>query len=253
MRTSSFWPCSSCSSSASYGWASLIGRGHTWWPWPWAAWSKLLVLIESLLNKLDELTFRVGYVGRLILHQNPYSSSGFKTQICCLIMGPAAFAMAIYLTLKHLVISFGRNYSYLKPHNYTRLFIACNVISVILQGVGAGLASAGLASAAGSRPRRLSVGDNITMCGLVFQVFTLVLFAGLTGLYFWRRRTQRKGALDIVPDNLKQLRFKFFVRAVALAFVTILIRCVYRVVEMIGGWGNPLMRNETEFVILDST
>jgi hypothetical protein len=51
--------------------------------------------------------------------------------------------------------------------------------------------------------------------------------------------------------------FRIFVAAVAVAFTTTLIRCVYRMPEMAGlnpndrGWGNELMRKETEFLILD--
>jgi hypothetical protein len=35
------------------------------------------------------------------------------------------------------------------------------------------------------------------------------------------------------------------------AYVTVLIRCIYRLPEMAGGWGNALMRNEREFLLLD--
>jgi hypothetical protein len=39
--------------------------------------------------------------------------------------------------------------------------------------------------------------------------------------------------------------------AAGVAFVTVFIRSVYRIPEMVGGWGNPLMQNQTEFLILD--
>jgi hypothetical protein len=51
--------------------------------------------------------------------------------------------------------------------------------------------------------------------------------------------------------------FRLFVAAVAIAFTTTLIRCVYRMPEMAGlspddrGWGNELMRKEVEFLLLD--
>lgn len=51
--------------------------------------------------------------------------------------------------------------------------------------------------------------------------------------------------------------FRLFVAAVAVAFTTTLIRCVYRMPEMAGltpddrGWGNKLMRKEKEFLLLD--
>ena len=51
--------------------------------------------------------------------------------------------------------------------------------------------------------------------------------------------------------------FRLFVAAVAIAFTTTLVRCVYRMPEMAGltpddrGWGNKLMRKEKEFLLLD--
>ena len=41
----------------------------------------------------------IGYGGRIMLHQNPFSFSGFLMQIICLTLGPTWFTAAIYLTL----------------------------------------------------------------------------------------------------------------------------------------------------------
>ena len=132
------------------------------------------MVIDLFLSKLDGLT-----LSRLCCSSHPSPEPllecGFKTQTCCLNIGPVASAMAIYLTLKHLVIAFGRRFPFLRPDFYTRLFIACNVISVIFQGVGAGLAFA-----AENRPHGPSIGDNTTMCGHFFQVLTLIMFASTT-------------------------------------------------------------------------
>ncbi|KAK2816749.1 hypothetical protein FQN49_008020, partial [Arthroderma sp. PD_2] len=57
----------------------------------------------------------IGYVGRIILHDNPFSSVGFQMQITTLIMAPAFFSAAIYLILKHLCLALGPNLSILKP------------------------------------------------------------------------------------------------------------------------------------------
>ena len=39
--------------------------------------------------------------------------------------------------------------------------------------------------------------------------------------------------------------------AVAVAFVTVFLRCVYRIAEMVGGWANPIMRDEIGFDIME--
>ena len=49
----------------------------------------------------------IGYVGRVVMHHNPFNSVGFVGQICCLITAPAFNPAAIYLTLKHIILCFG--------------------------------------------------------------------------------------------------------------------------------------------------
>ena len=190
----------------------------------------------------------VGYVGRLMLHHNPFSNNGFTMQICCLIMGPAWLAMGIYLTLKHVVKAFGPQYSYLRPKYYTWLFIGGDCVSLSLQAAGGGL-SAG----ANGNSAQLSLGSNIAIAGIIMQVVTLAIFAALAGLFFLRRHLAlRKGVPEKVDPQLQTARFKLFAGAVVLAFLTIFTRCVYRIAEMMGGWGNPLMQDQSEFIALDS-
>ncbi|KAI9759370.1 MAG: hypothetical protein M1835_000390 [Candelina submexicana] len=161
-------------------------------------------------------------------------------------MGPAFLAAGIYLTLKHLVKAFGRQYSWLRPKWYTWIFIGCDVFSLTLQAVGGGLAS----SAAG-KPGQLKAGNNVAIAGIVIQVVTLVIFATLAIIYFLRRY-QHEGSQKALDPQLQTLRFKCFCAAIIVAFLTIFTRCVYRIAEMKGGFGNPLMQNQREFIALDN-
>lgn len=36
------------------------------------------------------------------------------------------------------------------------------------------------------------------------------------------------------------------------AYAVLLIRCIYRIAEMAGGWGNEIMQDEPSFVVLES-
>ncbi|KAF2403470.1 parasitic phase-specific protein PSP-1 [Trichodelitschia bisporula] len=190
----------------------------------------------------------VGEGGRIMLYFNPFSDPGFKLQIVLLTLSPAALAAGIYLTLKHIVITFGTSFSRIKPNWYTYIFIACDIFSILLQGGGGAVA----ATAHDGDKEMLDIGNNLMIAGLAFQVFTLLIFGILAGEYFWRVRGH-KGTLNEATAKLRaSRRFRCFLGAVAVAYVTIFIRCVYRVAEMSGGWGNPIMRNETAFTILDS-
>jgi hypothetical protein len=41
------------------------------------------------------------------------------------------------------------------------------------------------------------------------------------------------------------------VGSISVAYTTILARCAYRIPELTDGWGSELMRQETEFIILE--
>jgi hypothetical protein len=64
----------------------------------------------------------------------------------------------------------------------------------------------------------------------------------------YRRRYQLSSSALKLWSNR---RFQFFCGAVVAAYTTILIRCVYRIPELLGGWGGELMRIEIEFIILE--
>lgn len=168
-------------------------------------------------------------------------------QICCLIIGPAWVTAGIYLTLKHLVKAFGREYSYLRPKYYTWIFIGCDISSLTLQAAGGGLASS-----ANGKPSQLKLGNNFAISGIIFQVVTLVVFSALAGVYFVRRRLHQD-ASQVMEPQVQTLKFRLFCGAIVIAFLAILTRCIYRIAEMCGGWGNPLMQNEKEFIALDSS
>jgi hypothetical protein len=57
----------------------------------------------------------VGYGGRIMMYNDVFDENAFTIQICCLIISPAFISAGIYLTLKHIVISFGESWSRLKP------------------------------------------------------------------------------------------------------------------------------------------
>jgi hypothetical protein len=160
-----------------------------------------------------------------MMHSNPWSDAGFNTQICCLIIAPAFVSAAIYLTLKHIVLAFGPRYSPIRPVWYTYVFITCDLLSLCLQGAGGGLA----ASANGNTSMQ-NTGNNLMITGIVFQVVTLLAFGILAGFYM-SRVYQNRGNLNTVSEGYRNtLSFKLFAFGVLLAYVTVLVRCIYRYV-----------------------
>jgi len=185
-----------------------------------------------------------GYIGRVMLHNNPYSNIGFQIQICCLIICPAFIAAGVYLTLKHVVLELGSSFSLLRPRLYTWIFILCDLFSLILQGAGGGIA----ATANNNKSLQQS-GTDLMITGIVWQVCTLLAFGYLVTDYVLRASKN-----TLLPSGVKllgTLRFKLFLGGLVLSYLTIFIRCVFRIGEMAKGWRNPIMRSEADFIALD--
>jgi hypothetical protein len=188
----------------------------------------------------------VGYAGRIIMHDNPFDDSGFITQICCLIIAPAFNSAAIYLTLKHIILCFGEESSIIKARWYTYLFIGADLLSLILQGAGGGIAS-------GNDDSTQELGDDLLMAGISWQVVALFFFGAMVAWYVVRRsRALKHTPLSAeAASTIKQLKFRLFAFGVGSAWFAIFLRCVYRIAEMAGGWGNEIMRDEVTFIIFE--
>jgi hypothetical protein len=181
-----------------------------------------------------------------MMHNNPYDSIGFQIQICCLIISPAFVSAGIYLTLKHVVINFGTAWSRLPPVWYTRIFITGDIFSLILQGAGGGIAAT-----ADSGSNLLDIGTNLMIAGVVLQVVLLTGFGALLTEYTLRTYKRRDQLSAEAMTLFHKRSFRCFVSALIVAYMGILIRCVYRIPELSGGWRSEIMRNEPEFIILE--
>ncbi|KAI8931521.1 hypothetical protein NX059_011180 [Plenodomus lindquistii] len=188
----------------------------------------------------------IGYAGRIMLYNNPFDEAGFQMQIVCLITAPAFFSAAIYLTLKHLVINLGKEWSRLRPAWYTYIFISADLISLTLQGAGGGMAAS-----ADNDSKDQDVGTDLMIAGVIFQVVILAVFAYFCLDYAVRTYRRRNQVSPKASALLRNNPFRAFVGAVAIAFISILIRCIYRIPELTGGWRSELMRNETDFIVLE--
>lgn len=198
------------------------------------------------------------------MNDNPWSTAGFNMQICCLIIAPvslpiplvfrdmanvcqkAFISAGIYLTLKHIVLTIGEEYSHLQARWYTWIFILCDLFSLILQGAGGGIA------ATADDENMQTVGNNLMMAGIVFQVFTLLVLFVLVGMYARTAYANRSNFSRSTVTLLSSTRFRLFIASLTVAWITIFTRCVYRIAEMAGGWGNSIMQNEVDFIILEN-
>lgn len=172
-------------------------------------------------------------------------------QIICLTIAPAFLAAGIYLCLSRIVSTFGTENSRIKPLSYPRIFIPCDIASLVLQALGGGIASAKT-----HQNEDPTVGNNIMIAGLAFQVLTLLIFI-ILALDFASRTISRirklgQDALDPRHAKLRNsLQFKGFIVALSFATLCVFTRCVYRVAELSEGWSGNLIKTQRYFIGLE--
>jgi hypothetical protein len=194
---------------------------------------------------LGALAEVIGYAGRIIMHSNPWSNTGFEMQICCLILAPSLFAAALYLTLKDMVRAIGPQYSPIRPVLYPWIFISCDILSLILQAAGGGTA------ASADTEKVTADGGHIMLAGIVFQVATFTFLYILIILYIRNLRSNHHTMTEAQLSVLHSKNFKAFAWGMFIALVGIYLRCIYRIAELAGGWENPIMQDEISFYVLD--
>ncbi|CZT16024.1 related to RTA1 domain protein [Ramularia collo-cygni] len=201
-------------------------------------WGYLVGMVGGLALEI------IGYAGRIQMHFNPFPFDPFLEYLICLTIGPAFIAAAIYLCLGHIVVVYGEDVSSIKPRTYSLLFVTCDFLSLVLQAVGGALAAT-----ADTRPDR-AIGVNVMIAGLSTQVVSLILFMGLCAELAWRVR--RSPHLNERTAGLRSSRrWKLFLFGLAIATITIFIRCVFRVAELQSGFKGELFNHEVTFMFLE--
>ncbi|KAE9377444.1 putative RTA1 domain protein [Stipitochalara longipes BDJ] len=184
-----------------------------------------------------------GYLGRVLLHSDPFNFNYFLVYLICLTIGPTFLSAALYLCLARLIVVYGTHHSRFQPRTYTITFISCDFASLVLQSIGGGI------TATAGDKRTSNAGVHIMVAGLALQVFSLVLYMVLCLEFAWRVRHVTK------EERFVELRgtggFRGFKYALAVSTIAIFLRSVYRVIELSGGFGGTLANNQTTFMVLE--
>ncbi|KAG9731184.1 RTA1-domain-containing protein, partial [Aureobasidium melanogenum] len=196
----------------------------------------------AILMVLGCICEMIGYGGRIIMYDDPWSFDGFIMQIVCITIAPVFMTAAIYVTLYRSIIQLSPSSASFKPALYYQIFIPCDIISLVLQAVGGAMSSQSNGSS--------QAGVDIGLAGLAFQVFTLLFFIILAVQYAFRYRKDRKSgrAKSAGLDG----RFKLFLICLSLSLVLIFIRCAYRIYELSDGYGGSALHDQGLFIALES-
>ncbi|KAK1255066.1 hypothetical protein MKX08_009061 [Trichoderma sp. CBMAI-0020] len=224
------WLAANIFFTAYFGAVALV---HVYLGWRWKSWG---FMVGMLLGCASEI---IGYIGRIILWNNPFSFPGFMINIVCLTTAPVFFTGSIYVTLSKTINFFGPELSRVNPKLFFYIFIPLDIICLALQAAGGALSTILTGNS----------GVNVSMAGLVLQVIVLVIFSAAFADYMIRYiRSQRR---QFQGQAVFGRRFGAFFGGLTAAIVLILARCAYRVAELQEGYDSALFHDQISFIVLE--
>ncbi|GAA5934390.1 hypothetical protein JCM3775_000345 [Rhodotorula graminis] len=183
-------------------------------------WWMMFMVVGCLLEIL-------GWAARLWAHWEPLSFDAYVMQICCLIIGPTFFSAALYWAGGIIIEHVARDKSWLSGKWFKTAFLTADVVSLVVQAVGGGMAG----SAVGTNNEQQSEnGSNIMLAGIVIQLAVMVFYVVYMAVWYCRARS---------AVTQQGTRLQLMLLAMFAASVAIIVRGCYRTPELeegFSGW-----------------
>ncbi|KAF5344104.1 hypothetical protein D9758_008893 [Tetrapyrgos nigripes] len=218
----------------------LTGLAQTWCLRKWGAkWMSVMTI--------GIYTFSFGIGIRFGLHEHPESKGLYIVEYLLVVLSPCAFIAAEYVLLgrlarylqcdQHLVVS---------PLRITITFISSDITTFLIQAIGGSMSIS-----ANNQPLALA-GSRVFLTGLALQLLSFLIFTCIFGLFIYR---VYRYEYDIFVMDAEKKWYRDW-RALAgtqlVSNIGILIRSVYRTVELSEGFQGHLATSEAFFYGLDT-
>ncbi|EKM50598.1 uncharacterized protein PHACADRAFT_213499 [Phanerochaete carnosa HHB-10118-sp] len=175
---------------------------------------------------------------------NSLAKTSFLMQICATIVAPTPLLVANSVILGEAIIRLGQQYSRLGATIYTVVFIACDIVALVIQAIGGSIALDEDMSG-----ENLTSGGYIMLGGIVLQLVATSAFMLLAAEFvvrYLRNRPVRARASPFAAHKLEQ-SMRFMLLVLALSSVSIFARSVYRVIELSDGWDERIISTQRYF------
>ncbi|KAG7701868.1 hypothetical protein KL910_000323 [Ogataea haglerorum] len=194
----------------------------------------------------------LGYSGRIWSNKNIASFDAYVLQLVCLTLAPCFLMAGVYYTIGEMTIIMGQMYSWLKPMQYSMIFIMCDLIAIALQAAGGAVAASALDVLDSTRG-----GANIMVGGLAFQVFSIGLFQFFWYVFLFRcYKSYKKYGDDCFDPQYASVRrrkiFLVYIGFISFAVLLVFVRSIYRLIELAQGFSGHLADTEIYFFILEA-
>ncbi|GKT61925.1 RTA1-like protein [Colletotrichum tofieldiae] len=172
----------------------------------------------------------------------------FMIQTLCLLVAPALFAASIYMVLGRLVLFLRcEPLSPIRPSRLTKIFVVGDIVSFLVQIMGAGL----LASS-----NSMNTGKTVILLGLAVQIIFFALFVSATAVF--HRRLLKRAPPVVLEEEAYEGWKRFYSgwRGVLTVLYTasglIFVRSIFRLVEYVQGHDGVLLNTEVYLYLFDA-
>ncbi|EXF80726.1 hypothetical protein CFIO01_13595 [Colletotrichum fioriniae PJ7] len=190
----------------------------------------------------------VGYMGRFLSSNAPDVIGFFMIQTLCLLVAPALFAASIYMVLGRLIIHLrSESFSPIKPSRLTKTFVIGDILSFIVQIMGAGM----LASSS-----TMNTGKTVILLGLAVQLMFFGLFVIASAVF--HLRVSRHMPPAVMDEEAQAGWRRLFsgwrgvMSVLYIASVMIFVRSLFRLAEYVEGNDGVLLGTEAFLYIFDA-
>ncbi|KAJ7828784.1 RTA1 like protein-domain-containing protein [Mycena olivaceomarginata] len=197
---------------------------------PRYASTPLPYLVDPPTIVFSGLLETLGWSARLWSSISVLQPHPFEIQLIVTICGPTPLAAANFTLLGAIILRLGPMYSRLTPRSYTIIFLICDILSLFVQGIGAGVAAKAVINL--TSPKK---GGHIMLLGICLQLATIAVYALCAGEFLWRFLTHRP----------------YSVRSTSLLPPSTTDTAIYRVIELNDGFRGRIIQTEVYFTVLD--
>ncbi|KII95141.1 hypothetical protein PLICRDRAFT_96258 [Plicaturopsis crispa FD-325 SS-3] len=196
---------------------------------------------------VGEYCFALGLGTRFGLNMMPESRGLYIVEYMFVVLSPCAFIAADYVLLGRLARHVScDDYLMISPRRITIVFVSSDITTFLVQGAGGGISSSA------NDVKSVKLGSHIFLAGIALQLASFFVFTCVYLVFLYRVRTRSPAAWTMDQGKPWYRDWRSLAGALLVSCVGILIRSVYRTLELSQGFSGHLATVEAFFYGLDT-
>ncbi|KAI0070246.1 RTA1-like protein [Panus rudis PR-1116 ss-1] len=195
---------------------------------------------------IAEYTFCVGLGLRYGLHAHPESKGIYIAEYLFVVLSPCGFIAADYVLLGRLSRWLKcDSHLYIRPTRITIVFVTSDVVTFLIQAAGGSVSTS-------NSPDTALAGSRIFLAGLALQLLSFLFFSTVYARFLYRVYKYEPQVWSRDAGKPWYKDWRSLGAALFLSCIGILIRSIYRTIELGEGYLGHLATTEAFFYGLDT-